>query len=364
MIQTTKKYLNVFFWPSWPNNPYQVLLAHALEPLGVKVEIVPSSNRLLRAGVQEQQPAYLHFHSLYYLFTAPKPFIAWLRSIKALFWLLTLRLSGKTLIWTVHDLQNHDDRNPWVDWFFSFCFSRLAQGIILHSERIQQQFVQRFRIAETRKLYVIPHGHYLECYPNHIQPSEARHSLNLRKDQLTFLFLGLIRPYKGVPELISAFQSLSTESAQLAIAGKPASEEIGNQIRDAIQDDCNIHLWPTYIEEDQIQVYMNAADVVVFPYRRVLTSGSIVLAMSFGRACIAPQEGGIQDVLDSSGAFLYDSRQPIGLAQAMQASIENRELLATMGTYNRQKVQQWSWQDIAQQTHAVYQASVSAGKIL
>jgi beta-1,4-mannosyltransferase len=363
MNQTTETSCSLLFWPHWPDNPYQLLLAQSLEQIGMKVKIVHASSRSLRAAVREQKPDCIHFHSLYYLFIAPTSLRAWLRSFETLFWLLKLRLSGKTLIWTVHDLQGHNNQNLRVDWFFSFCFSRLAQGIILHSDRIQQQFMQRFRLSSIRRLYVIPHGHYLDCYPNDIQPAEARQSLDLKAGQLTFLFLGLIRPYKGVPELISAFQSLSATSTQLAIAGKPASEDIAREIEEFVQGDRNIHFWPTYIADDQIQVYMNAADVVVFPYRRILTSGSIILAMSFGRACIAPRQGGIEDILDSSGAFLYDPKQPEGLAQAMQAAVMNQDRLASMGEYNRKKVQQWNWQDIAQQTHTVYQESASTGKM-
>lgn len=360
-VTAMERNTSVVFWPYWPDNPYQDLLAHSLEQLGVKMTLCSSGNRSMRSSMGEQKPDYIHFHTLYYLFVAPTSLKAWLRSFRALFWLLTLKFSGITVIWTVHDLQNHDNRNPAVDWFFSFCCSRLAQGIILHSERIQQQFMQRFRIPSTQRLHVIPHGHYIEHYPNQMLPAEARHSLNLKADRLTFLFLGLIRPYKGVPELIAAFQSLSTLPAQLAIAGKPASSEIDREIRELVQGKHNIHFWPTYIEDDQIQRYMNAADVVVFPYRRVLTSGSIMLAMSFGRACIAPQQGGIEDVLDSSGAFLYDSRQPGGLVQAMQSAMKSQDLLKGMGEYNYKKAQQWNWQDIAQQTLAVYQASASAG---
>ncbi len=355
--KTTETPLSILAWPHWPDNPYQALLAQSLEQIGVQVEVAPAGSRSLRAAIKKQAPDCIHLHTLYYLFIAPTSFQAWFRALRAIFWLLTLRLRGRTLIWTVHDLQNHNNQNPRVDWFFCFCFARIAHGIILHSERIKQQFRQRFRLSTERKLYVIPHGHYIDCYPNHIQPAEARHRLTLKKDHLTFLFLGLIRPYKGLPELISSFQSLPQDSIQLAIAGKPASGDIGQQISELIKDDRNIHFWPTYIEEDQIQDYMNAADVVVFPYRRVLTSGSIILAMSFGRACIAPQQGGIEDVLDSSGAFLYDPKQAGGLAQAIQTAVMKQDLLTSMGEYNRHKVQRWDWNDIAKQTKLVYQAS-------
>jgi len=58
---------------------------------------------------------------------------------------------------------------------------------------------------------------------------------------------------------------------------------------------------------------MNACDVVVFPYQEILTSGAVILAMSFGRACVAPRLGCIQDVLDDKGAFIYEPSNKAGL---------------------------------------------------
>ena len=46
-----------------------------------------------------------------------------------------------------------------------------------------------------------------------------------------------------------------------------------------------------YIPDAELQVWLRAADVVVLPFRDILTSGSAILALSFGRAVVAPALG-------------------------------------------------------------------------
>ncbi|WP_242482112.1 glycosyltransferase, partial [Trichormus variabilis] len=65
-----------------------------------------------------------------------------------------------------------------------------------------------------------------------------------------------------------------------------------------IDNEPNIKFIPGFVPSEKLQIYLNACDVVVFPYRDILTSGAVMLAMSFGRACIAPRKGCIAEVLD------------------------------------------------------------------
>ena len=61
------------------------------------------------------------------------------------------------------------------------------------------------------------------------------------------------------------------------------------------------------IQNDELQLYLNAADFVVLPYEQILTSGSAVLAFSFARPIIAPALGGLRDLVqDNVNGFLYD----------------------------------------------------------
>jgi len=99
---------------------------------------------------------------------------------------------------------------------------------------------------------------------------------------------------------------------------------------------------------------MNAADVVVLPYRHILSSGAALLAMSFGKPCIAPGIGCLADVLDASGAFLYDPKREAGLFESMQRAVEAGDLLGRMGAHNRERVLQWTWARAAEATKALY----------
>jgi beta-1,4-mannosyltransferase len=79
-----------------------------------------------------------------------------------------------------------------------------------------------------------------------------------------------------------------------------------------------------------------------------------VLAMSFGKPCIAPKKGCIGETLNESGAFLYDPAQDNGLSEAMNQALVNRAALSQMGQYNQQAVEAWNWDAIAQQTDSIY----------
>jgi glycosyltransferase involved in cell wall biosynthesis len=86
----------------------------------------------------------------------------------------------------------------------------------------------------------------------------------------------------------------------------------------------------------------------------VLTSGAVILAMSFGRACIAPATGCIQDVLDERGAFLYDPERPGALRDAIARALGCRDRLREMGAYNLERAREWGWDRVARETAHVY----------
>jgi glycosyltransferase involved in cell wall biosynthesis len=97
---------------------------------------------------------------------------------------------------------------------------------------------------------------------------------------------------------------------------------------------------------------MNAADVVVLPYAGILTSGTLLLAMSFAKAVIAPRIGCIPEVVDTRGAFMYEPGNGAALTGALQRALSAD--LTAMGLYNRRIVQEYDWDTIAARTREVY----------
>ena len=72
-----------------------------------------------------------------------------------------------------------------------------------------------------------------------------------------------------------------------------------------------------FVPDDELQTYFNACDITVLSYAEVLTSGSAMLSLSFGRPVIAPAIGFMRDVIPPECGHLYDNAEPDGLHKAM-----------------------------------------------
>ena len=270
--------------------------------------------------------------------------------------MLILKILGVRFVWTIHNLKNHDNKHKNLELFFSSIIARFADAIIAHCEAAKGDIQRVFGVKKKDKIAVIPHGAFLNFFKNTVSQKEARNRLNISSKDLTFLFLGLVRPYKGVLELIESFQKLNDSNVKLMIAGKVPDEQLAALIFKKAERNSNIQLIFGYIPDDEIQIYMNAADILILPYRDILTSGGVISGMSFGKAIIAPYMGCIPEVLDSSGGFLYDPDEQDGLLNAMKrAMMVSRAMIRKMGIYNLNVAKHLDWHDVARSTYRVYE---------
>ena len=343
----------VVFMPWWPTNPYQDLLTGHLEALGARVTGAYGTFSLPFSVVRRRADI-LHLHAPYRAALASSAPKAALKLAIFLVGLAVLRLTGVKLVWTVHDLRNHENWYPRLDRVCTVLVARLCHAIIVHCETAGRGVAGALPRGGREKVYTVPHGNYVGYYEDEVGWAEAREALGISGSEVVLLFFGLIRAYKGVPELIDAFGRSCREGARLLIVGRMANEELAETIGRQVAGHEDIELVLGFVDDDRVQVYMNACDAVVLPYRNILTSGSVLLAMSFGKACIAPRAGCIGDVLDDSGAFLYDANEEDGLRRAIDRAIRQRDDLPRLGAHNRKLAEQWSWDRIAGMTFDVY----------
>lgn len=347
--------IKVCFFPLWQEkNPYQKLLIEQLLKLGIEMQEATKKSILFRG---RRQVDILHLHWLHPYFLAAKRREVLFNIVKFSIFLFFSRLRGVKIIWTAHNLKNHENQNLWLERVGTIIVTRLCHAIIAHCEAAKDEVIKTFKIANKDKILVIPHGNYIDYYENKIDRESARKILDIPSSNLVLLFLGLIRPYKGVLELIETFQQVRQDGTQLLIAGKVLhNPKLEEQIQQKVAKTEGVKLIADFIPDEQIQVYMNACDVVVFPYRDILTSGGVLLAMSFDRACIVPHRGCIGEVLDDAGAFLYSPDMEDGLLQAIREAIKQHSALQQMGKHNRQLAQKYSWDRIGEMTLEVYQS--------
>ena len=172
--------------------------------------------------------------------------------------LYRLHQRGVRLVWTVHDLDNHDTRHIRVETFAARRLCRILDAIILHGPLAKEILESRWGPNACRRIRAIPHFNYIESYKNDADRAGAQSALELNESTLTFLFLGLIRPYKGVREMVDAFSVCAKSNTRLIIAGRPVSDAIRREIGDVVAKDKRIRFIPGRVPDDDIQMYMNA----------------------------------------------------------------------------------------------------------
>jgi len=348
--------LKVIFIPgSGEGNPYQKLLSDSLSKENVHVSFGLDLRLFLtsRSCKKYWKPKVIHFHWLHPLIIAPSN--AWktiLKSVTFIGELLILKLFGIKMVWTVHNIVNHEKKFSFLESFFTKLFAIFCNEIIVHSQFAKKEVIKIYKIKESL-ITVVPHGNYIDYYKNTISREQARQQLTLNKKDVVFLLFGQIRSYKGVPELINAFKNLKSQQTKLLIIGKPRNNKMISDIQNECKKNKNIKAVLEFILKDEVQVYMNASDIIILPYRNVLTSGAAILTMSFAKPIIAPAIGCMPELLGKNGGILYNPTEKDGLIKAMRRALKIN--FKKMGKYNFEFAKQLPWHKIAKKTCNVYQ---------
>ena len=354
------KAMTVAFVPFDSANPYQRQLAEHLRAFDVRVETERTLKQLVSGIVRGSGgPDVVHLH---WLPRARLDLVGGLRAIAFLLRLFVVIATGRRIVWTVHNLYSHEAFNRNLERLVTLYVARMASQIIVHSETAVALVSSKLRVKDPKRIVVIPHGNYIGSYSNCVPRPLARKRLGLTDDSFVYLFFGNIRPYKGVKQLIATFQQMPEGSRVLLLAGKFADEALRIDIEQAIGGHPRIRVDAHFIRDDDVQVYMNACDVVVFPYLDVLTSGAVILAMSFARPCVAAKAGCIPDELDEQGAFLYEPGEIDGLRLSLENAHRNRVRLPAMGKHNLKRASQWDWSGVARETSQAYRRALGGSQ--
>lgn len=347
-------------------NPYGQLLMRSLEETGVRTIPIPYSHWFATRAFAER-PNVVHFQFISpYILPAP-PSRSWWRALLKgpvfLAQVFLLRLAGCRIVWTVHNLVNHERRLARWEWFFSLLFTRLAHSLVVHGEAARNEAIATYHLQRLQhRVIVLFHPNYDGAYPNRLTREQARQTLGIGQHATVVLCIGQIRPYKGLPELVRAFSSLpERKGAELWIAGEALDRELAATLQRETEACPGIHLRLGHQSPGEVEMLLKASDLVALPYLSILTSGAALLAMTFGKPCVAPRLACLTDVLDERGAFLYQPAEAGGLRDALARAMDSSTRWSAMGDHNRARAAAWSWPVAAGLLVALYRGkTVSA----
>ncbi|MBI4815133.1 MAG: glycosyltransferase family 4 protein [Deltaproteobacteria bacterium] len=336
--------MKVAFLPYFPKNPYQRELAKALGRAGLSVALPedrPSPLELFR----RERFDVLHLHWLHDLVLAgARRRRTAKKASRFLGELLLLKALGTKLVWTIHNIVEHERRDPEAELLIYRVLTRALDTIIVHCDRAAEEVARQYRLSARQKIRIIRHGHYRDAYESTWTRAQARDRLGYSPSDLVFLHFGQLRPYKEVPRLVEAFGRLSRKDVRLLLVGSSPKGE-----RLVLPKDDRIRAIETFVPDEDVAMYLRAADIAVLPFARVLTSGSLVLAMSFGLPVIAPRIGCLPETIPPEGGLFYEDGE---LASAMAKILDADR--SAMGERNRVAALAVSFEDMAQETLAAY----------
>ena len=338
--------LKVLFAPKAVSNPYQYILAKSLKRFGIDVEIrtnLPSLFHLLR---HRRQIRIIHLHWLSGFYNNR---LYYLRFIKFSLKILIARFLGHKIVWTVHNISPHQSINSFVDFVSRYLMILFAHAIIVHCDYAKLYLSKHFQ--RKRRVFLIPHGNYIGIYENSITRSQARNFFKIDNSKFVYLCFGKLLPYKRVDYLIETFVSMDDKDSILLIAGQCTDHE-KRRLTQICRNNNQIRLDYGFIPEDKAQFYFKAANVLVIPFSEILTSGSVILGLSFGLPIIAPNQGCLTEMIDSRKGILYLNKDPHGLLHAMQ-SIRKMNL-EEMGYAACNYAKTLDWHKIGCATSSVY----------
>lgn len=323
----------VFLYPDYrETNPYQDLLYSDL-PEGIELRSGSIKDALEKSRAGSGKVIFhLHWTS---------PILARAKSIEDARYLrkqfesnlLKFVLEGGIIIWTIHNTTPHNPTFLEEEISLRKSICALASKIHVHSNRSIPEIEKEFDLPRE-KVHVIHHGNYIAVSVNYVDRTTARKRFGFKEHDIVFMFLGQIRPYKGLEDLFSAFSQVRGryENAHLLIAGKPVYPTKLGYVAARAKLLRNVHVYEGAVKDKDLQWFFNTTDVVVLPYKKILTSGSVLNALSFGRPVIAPRVGMIEEIIvESENGFLYETGDIDALTKAMfkyaETSISDRRIL-------------------------------------
>lgn len=207
---------------------------------------------------------------------------------------------GASLVWTVHNVLPHDARHLELEVELNRYLAEVADAVHVMNVATVAAVAPHYSLDPARVVH-IPHPSYQGVYPGSTTRDDARASFGLGPDDHAVLAFGQMRPYKGLDVLVDAVRRLPADQRPVLLLAGRTSEDDRAEIDRLLGDDLRAVREHDHVDDVDVQRWFRAADTAVFPYRRVLNSGSLHLAASFGVPAVLPDEAHLRAEFGDEG---------------------------------------------------------------
>ncbi len=325
------------------NDPTQYLM---IEGLNENIDIIAMNGvddkffGILRSAIK-YQPDFLHFDWIECYYWRRNLVLTYLNfPIFFIQVMLCKYLFKIQIVWTIHNLLPHDRKYQHLKLRILSWFAKIVKSVRVLSPESISSVSELYKIPKS-KIQFIGFGDYTKYYPNDINKEEARKKLNISATTKVLMTIGSVKEYKGIPEYLRAIQTLSKSNLNIYIVGKCVNKRLDAEIKSFVTS--NTIYVNTFINSQDLQMYYNAADIIVLPFLDIENSGSVVMAMGFKKPVVAPQSHVLNERLKVQLNLLY---KPGQLIQTLNTALAmSDKSLEEIGLNNYKQLEAYRWSD-------------------
>jgi len=227
----------------------------------------------------------VHYHWIHTLFAGAKngrgarqAVTAFLEAVKR------QKDAGRPIVWTVHNITSHEAKFLDEEILLRAEFAQLVDHIHIMNPETRALCSEHYDLPANR-IFQVSHPSYHGVYGDYISKSQARLSLGLQPEEKVFLLFGGVGPSKGIRqflEQLDALQSVTNGKAQVVIAGAATDPAYLEKLFQQVVGRLDVQFHLGHVDDQNVQSFFRAADVVVCAHPDGLNSGVANTAASFG----------------------------------------------------------------------------------
>jgi glycosyltransferase involved in cell wall biosynthesis len=248
------------------------------------------------------RPTIIYIHFPEECLTTPSTWKMLIKTSVFIFSICSAKLGGSKIVWEVNNLRTHDRYHSFFEKLLMVFLTRSLTGLIHYSKSSSLESINTFPILKRVRSTIIPHPNFHHVYPAPGDKTRGCQILGVNQCETVLLGFGMIRRYKNLGKLVELFKRLEEADLRLVIAGEPIDRAYADELQRAVVSDSRIRLILQQIAHEDVPHIFAAATLFCAPYRAILNSGSILLALSCACPVIAPRMGSLPDLEERVGA--------------------------------------------------------------
>lgn len=272
---------------------------------------------------------------------------------------LLVPLKGVKTVLTVHDLiyklfpQHHKRLNYWYLNLAMPLFVRRADAIIAISEATKRDLIQHYS-TPPEKIHVIYEAaapHFSPAIPEAIAHARQRYHLPERY----VIVVGTIEPRKNYPRLLRALTQVRKDHPDLALVVVGSKGWLYENFFREIEG-LNAQSWvifPGFVDDADLPSVYSGATLMAMPSVYEGFGLPILEAMACGVPVVSSNQASLPE-LGGDAALYADPYNETAMAETILGLLNNPSQQATLREKGIRQAAQFSWDQAARQTLALY----------